>query len=234
MRMFKLFWLAMFYLVGCFESRLESKQLFPVVLLLSATFGYGLLQLPTKIFTFRSTPKNQILHEVDFSHWMFCLLSKFTLTTISFCQLDVSELATVLLHPPKFVIRESNDAWEFHITNAMGFPQLSKGCPHSEYECRRGVRHNNNSGRGEQLLLVYLSPGCVEFTPFLLSLPIPGNRVDGQTFRLRLARQTLQRAFKKTSPPDFLSWIHLNKNYHFHPNSFSSYNLLAIIYCIFF
>ena len=57
---------------------------------------------------------------------------------------------------------------------------------------------------GEQLLLVYLLPGLVEFTLFLLSLPIPEERVDGQTFRLRLARRTLQEAFKKTSPLDFL------------------------------
>ena len=71
---------------------------------------------------------------------------------------------------------------------------------------------------GEQLFLEYLSPGWVEFTLFLLSLPIPGEGVEGQTFRLRLARRTLQRAFKKTSPPDFLSGIHLNKNDHFHPN----------------
>ena len=58
---------------------------------------------------------------------------------------------------------------------------------------------------GEQVLLEYLSPGWVEFTLFLLGLPIPGERVEGQTFRLRLARRTLQRAFKKKSPQDFLS-----------------------------
>ena len=58
---------------------------------------------------------------------------------------------------------------------------------------------------GEQFLLEYLSPGWVEFTLFLLSLPIPGDRVEGQTFRLRLARRTLHRVFKKTTPPDFLS-----------------------------
>ena len=58
---------------------------------------------------------------------------------------------------------------------------------------------------GEQLLLEYLLPGCVEFTLLLLSLPIPDERVEGETFRLRLARRTLQRAFKKTSTLDFLS-----------------------------
>ena len=58
---------------------------------------------------------------------------------------------------------------------------------------------------GEQFFLEYLSPGWVEFTLFLLSFPIPGEGVEGQTFRLRLARRTLQRAFKRTSPPDFLS-----------------------------
>ena len=56
---------------------------------------------------------------------------------------------------------------------------------------------------GEQLLLEYLSPGRVEFTLLLLSLPIPGKKVEGQTFRLQLARRTVNRAFKKTSPPDF-------------------------------
>ena len=58
---------------------------------------------------------------------------------------------------------------------------------------------------GEQLLLEYLLPGWVEFTPFLLNFPVPGESVECQTIRLRLARRTLQRVFKKTSPPDFLS-----------------------------
>ena len=58
---------------------------------------------------------------------------------------------------------------------------------------------------GEQLLLEYLLPGWVEFTLFLMNLPIPGERVEGQTLRLRLARRTLQRVFKKASPPKFLS-----------------------------
>ena len=58
---------------------------------------------------------------------------------------------------------------------------------------------------GEQLSLEYLSPGWVEFILFLLNLPIPGEWVEGQTLRLQLARRTLQRVFKKASPPDFLS-----------------------------
>ena len=58
---------------------------------------------------------------------------------------------------------------------------------------------------GEQLLLEYLSPGWVEFTVFLLSLTIPGERVEGQVYRIRLARRGLDRVFKKTTPPDFLS-----------------------------
>ena len=57
----------------------------------------------------------------------------------------------------------------------------------------------------EELLLEYLSPGWVEFTLFLLSLAVPGERVEGQVYRIRLARRELHRVFKKTSPPDFLS-----------------------------
>ena len=57
----------------------------------------------------------------------------------------------------------------------------------------------------EQLSLESLSPGWVEFTLFLLSLSIPGERVEGQTYRMRLARRELQRVFKKTTAPDFLS-----------------------------
>ena len=38
---------------------------------------------------------------------------------------------------------------------------------------------------GEKLLLEYLSPGWVEFTLFLLNLPIPGERVEDQRLRLQ-------------------------------------------------
>ena len=58
---------------------------------------------------------------------------------------------------------------------------------------------------GEQLLLEYLSPGWVEFTLFLLGLTVPGDRVQGQTYRIRLARRDLRNVFKLTTPPDFLS-----------------------------
>ena len=57
----------------------------------------------------------------------------------------------------------------------------------------------------EQLLLEYVSPGWVEFTLFLLSLTNPGERVEGQAYRIRLAQRELRRVFKKTTPPDFLS-----------------------------
>ena len=58
---------------------------------------------------------------------------------------------------------------------------------------------------GEQLSLEYLSPGWVEFTLFLSSLTIPGERVEGQVYRIRLARRELRRVFEKTTPPGFLS-----------------------------
>ena len=59
--------------------------------------------------------------------------------------------------------------------------------------------------RGEHLLLGYLLPGWLENTLFLLRFTIPVKRVEGQTYRIRLARRKLQRVFKKTTPPDFLS-----------------------------
>ena len=59
--------------------------------------------------------------------------------------------------------------------------------------------------KDEQLLLKYLSPGWVEFTLFLLSLTILGERVEGQAYRIPLARRELRRVFKRTTPPDFLS-----------------------------
>ena len=55
----------------------------------------------------------------------------------------------------------------------------------------------------EQLLSEYSSPGWVEFTLFLLSLTIPGNKLECQAYRIRLARRELRRVIKQTTPPDF-------------------------------
>ena len=57
----------------------------------------------------------------------------------------------------------------------------------------------------EQLLLECSSPGWVEITLFLLSLTIPGERVEGQAYLIRLARRELRRVLKKTTSPDILS-----------------------------
>ena len=56
----------------------------------------------------------------------------------------------------------------------MGFPLLSEGLLYAEHECRRGHDIKIVLEDSEQLLLEYLSPVWVKFTPFLLSLPISG------------------------------------------------------------
>ena len=97
----------------------------------------------------------------------------------------------------------------------MGFLLVSAGFLYAEHECRRGHDIKVVLEVGEHLLLEYLSPGLVEFTLFLPSLLIPRERFDGQTFRLQLARRTLQRSFKKTSPRDISSYKY-NKYHQFH------------------
>ena len=66
----------------------------------------------------------------------------------------------------------------------MGVTLLSEGFLYAEHECNGGHDIKIVLEDNEQLLLEYLSPGWVEFTLFLLNLPFPGGRVEGQTLRL--------------------------------------------------
>ena len=83
---------------------------------------------------------------------------------------------------------------------------------------------------GAQLLLEYLSPGWVGFTLFLLSLPIPGVRVDWPDERLtepskKCPLRTFYPEFIRTNTIIFI----LN---HFYPNKFL-FIFLDLICCVF-
>ena len=103
----------------------------------------------------------------------------------------------------------------------MGFTLLSEGFLHTEPGVDGGNDIRMLLKGGEQLLLEYLSHRWVEFTLFLLNLPVPGECVEGQTFRLR----TTYPEFIRTKTIIFILM-------QFHPNSFL-YSLLEIICCIF-
>ena len=86
---------------------------------------------------------------------------------------------------------------------------------------------------GEQLSLEYLSPGWVEFTLFLSSLTIPGERVKGTAGSTRTPTRV-----QEDDAPGLHLIILINKNYHFHPHfinhRFIPINLLEIKFSKFF
>ena len=94
---------------------------------------------------------------------------------------------------------------KYHNANAMGFTLPSESFHHAVNDCRRGLRHKNIIGRrGAAVFVVPITGlGGIHFTS--TKSDNLGERVEEQTFRIRLARRTLQRVFKKTSPPVFLS-----------------------------
>ena len=141
----------------------------------------------------------------------------YSLSQSVFTNLTFRNYQILRLRPINFVIRGSHDAREYPNTDAMGVPLLSTGFLYSEPECGRGYDVKMLLEDGQQFLLEYLSPGWVEFTFFLLSLPIPGDRVrrfdsDWPDERCTefLRKQPLQTFYCNAG----------HKNYHFHPCSF--------------
>ena len=67
---------------------------------------------------------------------------------------------------------------KYHNANAIVFTLQSESFHHAVNDRRRGLRHKNIiERRGAAVFGV--SPGWVEFTLHLLSLTIPGERVEG-------------------------------------------------------
>ena len=108
MLIFKRFVPVRFHLTGCSEICLESKQLFLVVLLLSATFRYGfsmVFHLLAYVFTIRSTSESRKLYEVDldFSPLNVLFTQQFySVTIVGFRQLNISELLNCTLTSSQF------------------------------------------------------------------------------------------------------------------------------------
>ena len=87
---------------GLLRGFFREQTIVSYVLFLSATFAYGLLHLLTKVFTFRSTPEHQ-KYEVGFSPLKVLFTQPiYSFNTISFRQLDVSELTKCTLTSSQF------------------------------------------------------------------------------------------------------------------------------------
>ena len=121
-----------------------------MVLLLSATFGYGFSWFFTCLLRYsRLEVRQRIIFYMRriFDVESFVYSANLLFITISFHRLDFRNYQILRLRLLIFVIRERHDAREYPNTDAMGITFLSEGFHNAEHKCRRRLRHKNFIGR---------------------------------------------------------------------------------------